>query len=249
MNTEQPKNTEIESKIIQQKDNQTTIQSESEIKKQTNLTVDDIELGLQLNQMNLECDSSIFTDTISYYDGMGPALYRLCKFDGALNFFNESLLKNPDDVEILVNKGSALGKLGFYTEAIVYYDQAIKINPNLLSAKNNKANALANLKDYDRAISLYREILKENPNYLSARKNLSVALSLQPSIALLMDSSMESHIQNTIYTESAFDENITEYDEQGKHTPNNPEQEKPTTFFDEIGIVLSTFGSLFGFFN
>jgi len=79
----------------------------TEIKKQTNLTVEDIELGKLLNQTNLKCDSSTFTDIISYYDGMGPALYRLCKFDSSLNFFNDSLIDNPNDVEILVNKGSA----------------------------------------------------------------------------------------------------------------------------------------------
>ena len=99
-------------------------------------------MGKLLNQINLKCDSSTFTDTISYYDGMGPALYRLCKFDSSLNFFNDSLIDNPNDVEILVNKGSTLGKLGYFSEAIVYYDQAINIDPDFLPAKNNKANAL-----------------------------------------------------------------------------------------------------------
>lgn len=148
----------------------------------------------------MECDTSVFTDTISYYDGMGPALYRLCDFDGSLNFFNESLIDNSNNVEILVNKGSALGKLGYFTEAIVYYDHALKIDPEFLPAKNNKANALANLKDYDDAISLYREILKKNPNYISARKNLEIALSLQTSIVTLVDGSLEPSIEKTVYS-------------------------------------------------
>ena len=42
-----------------------------EIEKLNNLTVDDIELGKLLNQIKLECDSSTYADTISYYDGMG----------------------------------------------------------------------------------------------------------------------------------------------------------------------------------
>ena len=66
-----------------------------------------------------------------------------------MNFFNESLINNPNDVEILVNKGSTLGKLGYFSEAIVYYDQAIEIDPNFLPAKNNKANALANLGNFE----------------------------------------------------------------------------------------------------
>ena len=154
--------------IIEEK----TLEPSNEIKKQTHLTVEDIELGKLLNQINLKCDSSTFTDTISYYDGMGPALYRLCKFDSSLNFFNDSLVENPNDVEILVNKGSALGKLGNFSEAIVYYNQAINIDSNFLPAKNNKANALANLGNFDEAISLYNEILEKNPNYTTARKKL-----------------------------------------------------------------------------
>ena len=74
------------------------------------------------------------------------------KFDSSLNFFNESLIKNPNDVEVLVNKGSALAKLNYLSEAILYYDQAIKIDPDFLPAKNNKANALANSQQYDDAI-------------------------------------------------------------------------------------------------
>ena len=154
-----------------------------EIKKQNNLTIEDVELGKLLNEINLKCDSSTFIDIISYYDGMGPALYRLCKFDSSLNFFNDALVDNPNDVEILVNKGSTLGKLGYFSEAIVYYDHAINIDPNFLPAKNNKANALANMGNFDDAILLYNEILKKNPGYLPAQKNLDTALSLTSSLS------------------------------------------------------------------
>ncbi len=171
-------NSEIKkAKSIQEKNTLKKIMPKNEIKKQTNLTVEDIELGKLLNQINLKCDSSTFTDTISYYDGMGPALYRLCKFDSSLNFFNDSLIDNPNDVEILVNKGSTLGKLGYFSEAIMYYDQVINIDPDFLPAKNNKANVLANLGYHNEAISLYNEILSQNPHYTTAKKNLEIALS------------------------------------------------------------------------
>ena len=161
----------IETKTIDEK-NTNKINDNKEINKQNNLSVEDIELGIMLNQINLNCDSSILTDTISYYDGMGPALYRLCKFDSSLSFFNESLVKNPNDVEVITNKGSTLGKLGYFSEAITYYDQAIKLDPDFLPAKNNKANALANLQNYDDAILLYNEILEKSPDYLTAKKIL-----------------------------------------------------------------------------
>jgi len=220
-----------ETKIVEEKI------SSNKIKKENNLTVEDVELGKLLNQIKLECDSSTYTDTISYYDGMGPALYRLCNFDSSLNFFNESLVDNPNDVEILVNKGSTLGKLGYYSEAIVYYDHAIKIDPSFLPAKNNKANALANLGNYNDAVFLYDEILEQNPNYLTARKNLEIVLSSNFDIDRTVSL---SNVENTSDPKSSFSDNILILDS---------EKQKPNNFFDEVGIAFSTLGSLFGFLN
>ncbi|MEX0862187.1 tetratricopeptide repeat protein [Nitrosopumilus sp.] len=214
------------------------------IKKQNNLTVEDIELGVLLNQINLKCDSSIYADTISYYDGMGPALYRLCKFDSSLNFFNESLSDNPYDVEILVNKGSTLGKLGYYSEAILYYDQAIHINPDFLPAKNNKANALAMLEHFDDAVLLYNEILEQNPNYSTAKNNLDIVLSKNSNFS---NGSSESNIKNVDYSELSLSKKLTS--QNLEITDANSEKLKPSNFLDEIGTVFSTLGSLFGFLN
>ncbi|MBC8516760.1 MAG: tetratricopeptide repeat protein [Nitrosopumilus sp.] len=205
----------------------------NKIKKENNLTVEDIELGTILNQIQLECDTSTYTDTISYYDGMGPALYRLCKFDSALNFFNESLIENPNDVEILVNKGSTLGKLGYFSEAIVFYDHALKINPDSLSAKNNKANALANLGQFDDAILLYNQVLYQNPNYLTATKNLKITTSL---ISDSSENRSDSMIENISHPESSSEKT-------------NFEKQKPNSFIDEVSIAFSTLGSLFDFLN
>jgi tetratricopeptide (TPR) repeat protein len=230
----------IKTKIIDEKNNTDKINDKKEIKKSNNLSVEDIELGIMLNQINLGCDSSMFTDTISYYDGMGPALYRLCKFDSSLNFFNESLIKNPNNVKVLTNKGSALGKLGYFSEAITYYDQAIKIDPDFLPAKNNKANILANMEHYDDAIVLYNEILEKNPDYLTARKNLDIALSLNVDVANLVHTSPDSDIENIFYVESSMSE---------KTIQTNQKTQEPISLIDEISLAFSTLGSLFGFLN
>ena len=228
---------ETKTKIIQ-KETQTKNNSEKilENKEHDNLSVEDIELGKLLNQINLQCDSSIFVDTISYYDGMGPALYRLCQFDSSLNFFNESLIENPDDVEILVNKGSALGKIGHVSEAIAYYDHALSIEPDYLPAINNKANALANLGNLDAAIILYNKVLEENPNYYTAIQNLNTAISLQPKIIQTPQqiSIPESEVVSSSNEETLPEKIIT--------IENNIENE--TNFFEEITRVFS---SLFGF--
>jgi len=230
----------IKTNVVENKKINTTKEKplvQNKIKKENNLSVEDIELGKILNQIKLKCDSSTYTDTIFYYDGMGPALYRLCKFDNSLNFFNESLIDNPNDLEVLVNKGSTLGKLGYFTEAIAYYDQAIHIDPNFLPAKNNKANALANLGNFNDAVFLYDEILKQNPNYLTARNNLEIVLS---SNLDLEQKSLKSNIEKISQPESDFSV---------KPTLVNSEKQKPGNFFDEVGIAFSTLGSLFGFLN
>ena len=235
---EKTKNSKI--KLINEKNNSKKIIPKTEIKKQTNLTVEDIELGKLLNQINLKCDSSTFTDTISYYDGMGPALYRLCKFDSSLNFFNDSLIDNPNDVEILVNKGSTLGKLGYFSEAIMYYDQAINIDPDFLPAKNNKANALTNLGNIDDAILLYNEILAKNPHYITAKNNLEIALLETSQIHNVVGMVDEFETKNIINQKSFLSKKIILFESKNQ---------KPINFFEEVSLAFSTLGSLFDFLN
>ena len=171
INDEKP--VKLQEKIVKEKKVQETIPSKniektedkipSKPKSQNNLSVEDIELGIMLNQINLRCDTSEFVDTISYYDSMGPALIRLCKYAEAIYYYDQSLIADPNNVEILTNKGSALAKMHFYDEAIIHYDSALVLEPNNFQALNNKANALANLQNYDEAILTYNKALATAP--------------------------------------------------------------------------------------
>jgi len=210
---------------------------DTKIKKYDNLSVEDLELGKLLNQINLECDQSKLVDTISYYDGMGPALYRLCKFDQALIIFDDSLVKDPNNVEIITNKGSSLGKLGYISESIFYYDQALKIDSDFIPAINNKANALANMGKYDESISLYSDALQKNPDYNTARKNLKLVLS---------EFSLENQVISVEHESSSEEtpsEKVFQVDN-SKH-----QIKKPSNFFEEIALAFSSLGSFFGFHN
>ncbi|MDH3385498.1 MAG: tetratricopeptide repeat protein, partial [Nitrosopumilus sp.] len=204
-------------------------------RKTDNLSVEDIELGIILNQINLECDKSTYSDTISYYDGMGPALYRLCKFDNSLQFFSESLLEDPDNAEILTNKGSALGKLGYYKDAILHYNKAIEIDSTFLPALNNKANALANIGNYEEAISLYAEVLGKNPSYVTARQNLETVLSEMPqknSLTLQQISFQNENNHETSISMKTSDQIKLQ-------------KEKSPDLFEQIDSILSSIVSLF----
>jgi len=221
--------------IIQNNDKEQTRNT-----KQNNLSVEDIELGKLLNQLTLECDRSKYLDTISYYDGMGPALYRLCKFDSSIEFFSESLSKDPNNVEILTNKGSALRQLGYYDEALLHFDKAIEINSNFLPATNNKANTLANLGNYEEAVSLYAEVLGKNPGYVTTRQNLELALSEMP------------QTYNAIFQKPIIllkENNSVFEDVLNNNEPIKLQKETPPNFFEQIGSMLSSLGSLFGISN
>ncbi len=195
---------------------------------QDNLTVKDVELGKMLNQMALNCYSSDYVDSISYYDGMGPALMRLCKYDSAITFFDRSLEENPENIGVLTNKGSALVRLGQYNEAITYYDLALKIQPDYLPAINNKANALAELGNFKEAISLYNSVLDHEPTYVVAKINLEKARE-----RLLLTKNQEQMSTDQ-------DSTIKVSDETPK-TENkiNHKEEKPVSILEQIGSVFS----------
>ena len=146
-------------------------------KSKDNLSVEDIELGIMLNQITLSCDDSEYVDTISYYDSMGPALIRLCKYADAIYYYDQSLIADPNNIDILNNKGSALAKMKFFDEAIIHYDSALAIDQNNFQVLNNKANALANLEKYDEAILTYNQALVNAPGNSIIFNNLEKAQS------------------------------------------------------------------------
>ena len=230
----------IEPELIEQSVEPKLIESELDDTMFTNLSIEDIELGKILNQINLDCDPSIFVDMISYYDGMGPALYRLCNFDSSLNFFVDSLIQDPNDVKILVNAGSAIGKLGDFSKAIFYYDLALDADSSFLPAKNNKANALANLGNLDDAILLYQEILDENPNSATTQKNLKTALSIVEQSQNKINTLVETPVENIDSEESTLTE---------KNSKINNEKQKPVDFFEQVNSMFSSFGTFFDFLN
>ena len=206
-----------------------------------NLTVEDIELGKLLNQINLNCDSSTLIDSITYYDGMGPALYRLCNWEDSLQSFEAALVDEPNNVEIIVNKGSALAKLGYYYEAINEYDKALDLDSSFIPAINNKANALAKLGHADRALNLYAQVIQENPNYITARKNMANILSEQDAQAEIIDV-----IRPDIQESKKDIPPEPPKEEPTQNTLTSLSKKKETNFLQEFTKAIS---SLFGFLN
>jgi tetratricopeptide (TPR) repeat protein len=147
------------------------------------------------------------------------------------------LEEDPENVEVLTNKGSALAKLGQYNEAVTYYDLALKIQPNYLPAMNNKANALAEIGDFSEAISLYNSVLDHEPTYTVAQDNLEKA---REKFFLFAKNEEQKPAQED------FIVNVSK--ELPKTTKSVEHEEKPSNILEQIGSVFSFLSAnVFGF--
>ena len=59
----------------------------------------------------------------------GKKLLEEGKFEQALAFFEQALLKNPNDPDLLNSKGVVLRSLGRYDEAIECFNKSLEIDP------------------------------------------------------------------------------------------------------------------------
>ena len=214
-------------------------ESENILGNSKHLTVEDIELGKMLNQIYLNCNTGELVDSISYYDSMGPALIRLCKFDEAISYYDETLIENPNNVEVLSNKGSALGKLGLYNEAIDHYDSALSIDPTYVPALNNKANAIASLGLIPDAISTYNQALLIAPDNIIILNNLeNTKQKLEKYEEQTTEETNEVPIQSTKTTIKS------------EKMPDKNEDNTTPTILDQIGSALDSIkDAFFGFLN
>lgn len=218
------------------KETSTNILKEKVSVKANNLSVEDIELGKLLNQITLNCDQNEFTDTISYYDGMGPALIRLCKYSNAITYFDNDIADDPNNPEILTNKGVALAKLGHLEEAILYYDSALENESSYVPALNNKGNALSQLGKFDEAKSTYNLGLAINPENKILKKNFE-------KLNQMINLPSASHDEKLFNYPTSQTNNEMNNEIEIKDTTNSDS----TSLFEQIGSFFSLFGTFFGF--
>lgn len=193
-----------------------------------NLSVEDQELGEMLNEIILSCDASKYSDIILYYDGMGPALMRLCNYEQAISYFDDSLIEDPSNIEALTNKATAYAKLGDLDVAIEYYDMVLETDPDFVPALNNKANALAQLGYFDEAISIYESIQNQDPQ---------VQANLQKAKESLAQSSKNQHEQQEVVS-PVIRVSQMEVPEADYESP------KSDNFIDQIGSIFASFFEL-----
>ena len=95
----------------------------------------------------------------------------------ALEAYDLALNIQPNDAEVLINKGSTCNDIKNYVLALESLENAIQIRSDIPEAWSNKGIALNNLNLYQESISAYNEALKLKPSYHEAWSNKSVPLN------------------------------------------------------------------------
>jgi tetratricopeptide (TPR) repeat protein len=195
-----------------------------------NLSVEDQELGKMLNEIMLSCDVSEYSDTILYYDGMGPALMRLCNYEQAISYFDDSLVEDPNNIEALTNKATAYAKLGDLDVAIEYYDMVLEADPGFVPALNNKANVLAHLGHFEEAVSIYESIQDQDSQVLA---------NLQKAKENLVQNSEDQYDSQVVVPVVEIPSKIEVFEA-------NDEPPRSENLIEQIGNI---FASIFGFLS
>ncbi len=85
-------------------------------------------------------------------------------FSDALKLYDLALKEDPDNTNILIDKGATLQNIGKLKLAIHSYDEALKISPENIDALLNKGSTLHSDEKYIQAIECYDSALKIDKN-------------------------------------------------------------------------------------
>lgn len=101
-------------------------------------------------------------------------------YEMAMKYYDKALSLDPNNTDILTNKGIILMKLEKYNEALVLFDDILHIKPDSVGALYNTALSLDKLGRYEEATRYYAAANTIDPNYKGDFVN---RLSVSPSIA------------------------------------------------------------------
>jgi len=92
------------------------------------------------------------------------------QFNKSILLLDKILEKDPNEKNVLVNKGICFSQLGNYDEAISYYDKVLDINPNFSSALYNKAATKALIGQNEEALDLLEKALTARKSFIPIAK-------------------------------------------------------------------------------
>jgi len=151
---------------------------------------------------------------------------RLCKYQEALPFYDETLIEDSKNIKALTNKGTVLSKLGQYDKALIFYNAALYENSEYVPALNNKANVLYQMENFEQAAVLYQQVLKIEPTHNFAQNNLAQINEI-------------NFNKDDNYLHDSLPNN--EKDDQFNPTQNNQDNKKSQNIFEQINNAIASF--------
>lgn len=100
----------------------------------------------------------------------GAKLSQCGNYTEAISYYDKALQIDPDDTNVLVNKGNALTNLARYKNACGCYDKVLVKNPNSSMALYNKSCIKALHEEIDESLKLLEKAININPNLVNAAK-------------------------------------------------------------------------------
>ena len=107
----------------------------------------------------------------------GFTLYSLCRYEEAVEIFDEVLKIDSNLTPISYSKADALRHLGKYQEAIELYDKMLKIEPKNIDALMNTGFCLNELGKHQEVIKICDKILEIEPCNIKAIDNKAYLLN------------------------------------------------------------------------
>ncbi len=107
---------------------------------------------------------------------LGLCALRQGRFDEAVAWLGEAVMRNPADGERLSALGVAQKAAGDIKGATQSLEQAASLQPGNAPLRINLANLLQDQGDYEKALELYRQAARLDPNNALLRYNLGLSL-------------------------------------------------------------------------
>jgi len=112
-------------------------------------------------------------------NAVGDLCYEDANYEGAVSFYQPSLLKRKNQPKVLLRHGTSLWFLDRWSEAIPFLEDYTKAVPDDPIGWNNLGVALREKGEVTKSIDCYKRALQLNPNLEVARKNMDTAMNKQ----------------------------------------------------------------------
>ncbi len=108
---------------------------------------------------------------VSTITNLCATLIKLKKVEEAGDLIEKALTLDPENSELLLNKGILFSEKKRYSDALASYERSIELKPDYAEAWNNRGVALNDLKRHDEALASYERSIELKPDYAEAIYN------------------------------------------------------------------------------